>query len=215
MPFLQNNIIKEACVETLAQAIAAEKNGADRIELCGRLDLGGITPSEKLITDCLTNLSIPIKVMIRPRGGNFVYSPEEIDSMISDIKMCVRLEVPEIVTGALSEDGLIDTNIMMSLSANVGTMPITFHKAIDELEDVKVGIEKLKEIPKVKYILSSGTAQTASQGRDTLIEMIDACGKDLTVIVAGKVTEQNISELHSAIKAKEYHGRLIVGRLPA
>ena len=213
MSFPLNKIIKEACVETLEQAIAAEKKGANRIELCGRLDLGGITPDRDLIQACLENLNIPIKAMIRPRGGDFVYNESEINQMLIDIKMCLDLGIPELVMGALHQDNTIDVDTMMRLSANVGTAPVTFHKAIDETKDYKRAIENLKEIPQVKYILTSGLATTAMEGNKILQEMIKICGNDISIVVAGKVTNENISDLHTLVNASEYHGRKIVGIL--
>ena len=206
-------IIKEACVGNLSQAIIAEKNGADRIELCARLDLGGTTPSQKLIEDCLDKLNIPTKVMIRPRGGNFVYNESEIESMIQEIELCKKLGVTEIVTGILTPDNNIDMLGMRHLSAHVGEIPITFHKAIDEVTNYKLAINQLKEIPQVKFILTSGQEATAEQGVSTLLKMIDCCGKEITIIAAGKVTAQNIQDLHARLNAKEYHGKLIVGNL--
>lgn len=214
MPFPLNNIIKEACVETLDQAITAQKRGAHRIELCGRLDLGGITPSEQLIKDCIKHLDIPIKVMIRPRGGNFIYTEEEIKSMIADIELCKDLGIPEFVMGALLDDNSIDIDNMIRLSANVGHAPITFHKAIDELPNFEKSIQQLKEIPNVKSILTSGLASTAKDGIPVLKKMVQLCGDQIAVIVAGKVTDHNIEDLHTEIDAKEYHGRKIVGQLP-
>jgi len=206
-------ITKEACVGNLKQAINAEKNGAHRIELCARLDLGGTTPSQKLIEDCLNQLNIPIKVMIRPRGGNFVYNSMEIESMIKNIELCKQLGVPEVVTGLLTKDHEIDMEGMLNLAANVGDMPITFHKAIDEVLDYKSAIEKLKQIPQVKALLTSGQKATADLGIQTLKEMMTLCGDNITVIAAGKVTDLNIKDLHTRLKAKEYHGKLIVGPL--
>lgn len=213
MSFPLNKIIKEACVETLEQAILAEKNGAHRIELCGRLDLGGITPDYTLIDSCLTQLSIPTKVMIRPRGGNFHYSESEVEQMLQQIEACKKMGVEEYVLGALLDDFTIDTDLVSRLSANVGTAPITFHKAIDEVPDFKTAINSLKNIPNIKYILTSGLAETAAQGIDVLKEMIVICGDEIEVIVAGKVTDENIETLHAAVNAKEYHGRKVVGDL--
>lgn len=207
----QSNYIKEACVGSLEEALAAEKNGADRIELCARLDLGGITPDEQLIKDCLEQLSIPTKVMIRPRGGNFVYDESEAESMIRDIEMCNRLGVVELVAGALTSNHEIDVALMSRLSANVGSVPVTFHKAIDEVSDVKTAIYQLKEIPNIKYILTSGLAETAALGKEKLVEMLAHCGDEIILIAAGRVTNQNVEELHSYVGAKEYHGTKIVG----
>ena len=206
-------IIKEACVGSLNQAINAEKNGADRIELCARLDLGGTTPTKQLIEDCLDQVNIPIKVMIRPRGGNFIYTQAEIDTMIQDINMCKALGIPEIVTGLLNKENQVDIDGMISLAANVGELPITFHKAIDEVTDFKLALEQLKKIPQVKFLLTSGQKTTADEGVNNLKEMISICGDDIIVIAAGKVTNHNIMQLHEKLNAKEYHGKLIVGDL--
>lgn len=213
MSIPQSNIIREACVETLEQALAAEKKGADRIELCGRLDLGGITPEYDLIRSCLQKLNIPIKVMIRPRGGNFVYTDGEYQSMVKDIEACKKLGVEEYVFGILKTDNTIDINRMISLSANVDDAPITFHKAIDELIDFKFAIEQLKTIPQVKHILTSGLAPTAMEGSEQLIQMIKIAEPEIQIVAAGKVTNENIDKLHSIVNAQEYHGRLIVGKL--
>lgn len=209
----QNKIIKEACVGSLEQAIIAEKKGAHRIELCGRLDLGGTTPDYTLIKSCLENLTIPTKVMIRPRGGDFVYTHAELQSMQDDIEACKKLGVEEYVFGILKDDNSIDVDSMMSLTAKVGNAPVTFHKAIDEVSDFKLAVEQLKKIPSVKYILTSGLAPTAMEGKDVLKQMLQLCGSEITVIAAGKVTDENIDHLHSLIQAKEYHGKLIVGQL--
>lgn len=210
MSFPLNKIIKEACVETLEQAIQAEKNGAHRIELCGRLDLGGITPDYPLIESCLKQLSIPTKVMIRARGGNFVYTEAEVKTMLEQIEVCKKLGVEEYVMGTLHEDNTIDIDLLSRLSANVGNAPITFHKAIDEVPDFKAAINSLKNISNIKYILTSGLAETAAQGIEVLKEMIEIGGDEIEVIVAGKVTDKNIEMLHTAVNAKEYHGRKII-----
>ena len=97
-------IIKEVCVDSLEDAIKAEKNGANRIELCGRLDLDGLTPSRDLISNAFSILKIPIRVMIRPKHPSFEYSEEEINTMIDDIKYCKSLGVDGVVFGCLDEN---------------------------------------------------------------------------------------------------------------
>ena len=101
-------MIKEACVETLPEAIAAQRQGADRIELCSQLGLDGLTPSSKLIQETLSSLSIPAKVMIRPRGGSFVHSEEDLKTMEKEIDQCKYLGVTEVVLGVLDEKIEID-----------------------------------------------------------------------------------------------------------
>ena len=96
-----NSIIKEACVETVKEAILAEKQGADRIELCYRLEYDGLTPAKNIIEKSIKSLSIPIKVMIRPRKGNFIYNEKEIMEMESKIEMCKNIGITEVVFGLL------------------------------------------------------------------------------------------------------------------
>ena len=95
----KNIPIKEACVESTDQAVNAEINGADRIELCKNLDLDGLTPEMDIIQNTMKSVNIPVKVMIRPRAGNFIYSHDEIKSMEQDIDLCKKLNVPEVVIG--------------------------------------------------------------------------------------------------------------------
>ena len=210
---LTTSIIKEACVETLAQAIKAESLGADQIELCARLDLDGLTPSRKLIMQCQENLSIPIKVMIRPRMGNFIYNTSELQTMISSIMMCQDLGIQAIVLGALNEDNTTDINAINTLADSGKTMHITFHKAIDLTPDPLVEIDKLKAINNISAILSSGKGRTAWEGRNLLIAMKKSCGNSLELIVAGKVSKMNLGTLHGFLNAKSYHGKQIVGNL--
>ena len=97
-------IILEACVETIQQGLLAEKNYADRIEFCHRLDLGGVTPDHELIRTAVKTIKIPLKILIRPRGGDFIYSDSEVDKMKSDIKYCKSIGVEEVVLGALNKN---------------------------------------------------------------------------------------------------------------
>ena len=132
------NIVKEACVERLDEAIFAEKNGADRIELCSRLDLDGLTPHRKMIQDVINSVKIPVKVMIRPRGGNFVYHDQELDVMKEDILYCKRVNVSGIVFGVLKDDKTVDLIATRLLTDMAAGLEITFHKAIDELSLIHI-----------------------------------------------------------------------------
>jgi copper homeostasis protein len=207
---MQHKILREACVDSLDYAILAERLGADRIELCADLHLDGTTPSREEIRDVLYALSIPVKVMIRPRGGNFVYSDQEFDQMFEAIAMCRALRVSEIVTGALLPDHNLDIDRITELAQVAFGMRVTIHKCIDMVPDCIAAISQLKNIPGVTSILSSGQAQTAWEGQKVLQRMLEACSTDLTLIVAGKVTSENLIKHIEAIGAHEYHGRQIV-----
>ncbi len=202
-------MIKEACVESLIDAIEAEKRGADRIELCDNLSQGGTTPSYGTIKLALSTLKIPVFPIIRPRGGDFYYTPAEIEVIKEDIKICKSLGVKGVVLGILTADKKIDFKTLAEFMELAKPMEVTFHKAIDELEDPTLVIDELINLG-VKRILSSGTKPTALEGRDILNKMIEKAGDRLTIVVAGKVTKEILPEVSSLIPAKEYHGKVIV-----
>ena len=207
------NIVKEACVERLDEAILAEKNGAHRIELCSRLDLDGLTPHRKMIQDVINSVKIPVKVMIRPRGGNFVYDGKELDVMKEDILYCKRVNVSGIVFGVLKDDKTVDLIATRLLTDTAAGLEITFHKAIDEVSSIFTELDRLRSIQEITNILTSGAADSAMRGSHTLKEMVTRYKGQLTIIAAGKISEQNIVKVHELIGAQEYHGRKIVGDL--
>jgi len=126
-------MIKEACVESFEKSLEAQNNGANRIELCENLAVGGTTPSYGTVKVCLEKLNIPIFPMIRARGGNFVYSKEEIEIMKEDIKAFKDLGVKGVVFGFLTSDNKIDLELTKELVDLAYPMEVTFHKAIDEI----------------------------------------------------------------------------------
>jgi len=207
------NIVKEACVERLDEAILAEKNGANRIELCSRLDLDGLTPHRNMIKDVINSVKIPVKVMIRPRAGNFVYHDQELDVMKDDILYCKRVNVSGIVFGVLEEDKTVDLLATRLLSDMASGLEITFHKAIDEVSSIFPELDRLRSIQAVTNVLTSGGADSAMEGCDTIKEMVNKYKGQLTIIAAGKITEQNIVKVYELTGAEEYHGRKIVGNL--
>jgi copper homeostasis protein len=206
-------IIREACVETLEQCRRAEALGADRLELCARLDLGGTTPDWKLVKEVLKQVQIPVKVMIRPRGGNFVYTETEVAQMKASIARFLDLGVPEFVTGTLTPQHQIDLPLLTTLCEAMESRPVTFHKAIDEVPDMETAVGQLKGIPNLKYILTSGGAPTAKEGLSSLRRLLECAAPEITIIAAGSITNTNLRQLHQALGGSEYHGRRIVGEL--
>ena len=202
-------MIKEACVESFEKALEAQNNGADRIELCENLSVGGTTPSYGTVKVCLEKLNIPIFPMIRARGGNFVYSKDEIEIMKEDIKVFKDLGVKGLVLGCLTSDNKIDLELTKTLVNLAYPMEITFHKAIDEISNPLDYIEDLVNIG-IKRILTSGGKATALEGKDLINEMIKKSNGRLKIVVAGKVTKENLNELSNLISADEFHGKLIV-----
>lgn len=205
-----SNIILEACVETFEQCVNAEKKGAGRLELCDRLDLGGTTPPEELIKRVKAAVNIPIRVMIRPRGGNFTYTPEELDEMRQSILMCRRIGVDGIVLGILTRDNHLDIDTMKPLIELAKPLNVVIHKAIDDTENPLAEMDRLQQIDGVDAILTSGKMATALEGAPLLRKMV-ANQKHIRIIAAGKVTNQNIDDVKAAIGASQYHGKKIVG----
>jgi copper homeostasis protein len=204
-------MIKEACVETFEEAILAEKHGANRIELCSELQFDGLTPSFELMQKTCSTLKIPIMVMIRPRAGNFVYSAEEIGKMKFEIDLAKKAGATGVVFGLLTSENKIDEKNTKILTEYAHPLPITFHKAIDYLENPVEGILVLKEINGIKRILTSGGKPTAKEGQKTIRKMIEVAGEQITILVAGKVLDSNVEEIQKLTGAKELHGRRIVG----
>ena len=152
-------------------------------------------------------------VMIRPRAGNFVHTEDEINRMKADIDRAKKACATGVVFGLLTAENKIDVENTRLLAEYAYPLPVTFHKAIDELENLVEGVEALKKISGIKRILTSGGKPTATEGLETLKEMLQtACG-DPIIMIAGKVTDKNVEELQQLTGAAEFHGRQIVGTL--
>ena len=202
--------VKEACVETLEEARKAEENGADRIELCSRLDLDGLTPSHQLITEIKSVLNIPIRVMIRPREGDFFYSKADFTTMQADIEFCRKIKIDGVVFGVSQPDRTLDIAAIRIFAQLAHPLQVTIHKAIDDTPDILKATEDLINIPEITGILTSGGAKTAQEGSKTLLKMLKIATDKLEIIPAGKITRNNLEELHTLLHAKAYHGRKIV-----
>jgi copper homeostasis protein len=205
-------MILEACVENLKEAIAAEQQGANRIELCDNLHVGGTTPSYGTIFMAKKTLTIPIMVLVRPRGGNFVYNAWEVEIMKKDIGICKDIGVQGVVIGALRSDSTIDMDLMKELVALAHPFEITFHKAIDETADILHECGKLRDLG-IHRILSSGGMPTALEGAEFINQMMDVLKDQVQVVAAGKITNENLGQIKTLIPTGEFHGRRIVGRL--
>jgi copper homeostasis protein len=202
-------MIKEACIENFTDALAAQASGASRIELCENLAVGGTTPSYGTIKACIERLNIPAFVMIRPRGGDFCYSDQELEIMKTDIANCKKLGVPAVVFGLLTSDGRIDEEHTRQLISLARPMQVTFHKAFDELNDPFEGLRTLIRLG-ADRILTSGTKETASEGAGILNQLIERAGGRITIVAAGKITKENLPELSRIIHTTEFHGKKIV-----
>ena len=197
----------ESCCTTLEEARSAEARGADRIELCTDLSVGGVTPSRDLIHDVVQALTIPVNVLVRPRTSlDFVYLEDEIQRMIADIDHCKTVGVAGIVVGALTPDGAIDFAAMRQLVAAAQPLPVTFHRAYDVCtEDPFDALEKIIELGCAR-LLTSGRAATAWEGRGLLSQLVRRSGGRIIVMPGRGVTPANLSDLSAFTRAPEFHG---------
>ena len=205
--------LKEVCVDTREQALRAQAQGADRIELCARLDLDGLTPDTGFIRFALDSLRIPVHVLIRPRGGDFVYTDEEIRQMRKEIDYCKAQGVPGVVFGVLRPDHTLDIPAIAQLTRLASPMKVVIHKAIDRTPDPVEALRSLLGIEGIHSVLTSGGAATALEGAEVLKKMLALASDRIQVMVAGKVTRENLAQVDAQLHAREYHGRLLAGPL--
>ena len=216
-------ILLEACVDSVEAALAAETAGADRIELCQYLEVGGVTPGPGVIKMAKKLLKIPLMVLIRPRGGSFVYSDLEVEEMLEDIRFCRETGVEGVVIGALSPQGKMDRVAIRKLveeaKGNIGGNPleITFHKAFDRISDSVTALKTLEELMEMGFdrLLTSGLATTAFEGRELIAQMVaQTQGHPLQILGGGKVSPENAVELVEPTGLKEIHFSAVAGGRP-
>lgn len=194
----------EICVDTVHSAIAAERGGAQRVELCAALSEGGLTPSAGLIELTRKHIGIDLHVLIRPRRGDFLYSKPELEMMKKDIEMARKLGADGVVLGVLKKDGGVDVARTRALLAQAGPLSVTFHRAFDMTPDPFQALEELKKIG-VDRLLTSGQQKTAIAGAGLIRELVKAAGEELIVMPGGGINDENIGELLKRTGASAYH----------
>jgi copper homeostasis protein len=202
--------LTEACVEDLASAVYADRHGAGRLELCADLQHDGLTPSLELAASVLSAVSIPVRVMIRSRAGDFHYTAAEIEGMAGEIEKFKSLPVDGFVFGALDRENNVDIPATKMLVEAARPFHVTFHKAIDLTPDPVASAVLLSRLEGISGILTSGGAPTAEEGADVLRAMVQAVRGKVEIIACGKITAENLPVLHRHIQAPAYHGRRIV-----
>lgn len=198
----------EAAVETLGSAIAAERSGAGRVELCASLHDGGTTPGAGLIAAATTRVQIPVFVLVRPRGGGFVYSDDEIDVMKRDVELARSEGAAGIVTGALDDKGRVAIDTTRALIEAAGGLPVTFHRAFDTTPDLSAALEMLIDAG-VSRVLTSGGANTALDGAHTIARLVDQSNGRIIIVAGGGIREHNVREVIARTGVPEIHARLI------
>ena len=196
--------IIEICLESVESVIAAEKGGADRVELCSDLFEGGLTPTIGTVKTALRKSNIKINAMIRPRGGDFCYSDEEFEVMKEDIKAFKETGINGIVFGILTPEGDVDVKRSKELIELARPLSVTFHRAFDMTRDPYKSLEDLIKLG-FDRVLTSGQEATVPEGADLLEELVQIAGDRIIVMPGCGITERNFPKLRDKIKAKEYH----------
>ena len=196
--------ILEIASFTIESAIAAEKAGADRIELCDNPNDGGTTPSYGMLVLAKACLSIPVFPMIRPRGGDFLYTETSFEIMRKDVKLCRELGFEGVVMGMLTKDGNIDEMNVSKLIALAYPMEVTFHRAFDRVRDPFESLEKLISIG-VQRILTSGLKPTALDGIELISTLVKQANGRISIMPGSGVRDTNLLEIKQRSGAQEFH----------
>jgi copper homeostasis protein len=188
----------------IESVIAAQQGGADRVELCDNLSEGGTTPSYGMIETARRLLSIHLHVIIRPRGGDFLYSDDEYEIMKRDVEICKQLNVDGVVFGILKTDGTIDKRRLKNLVALADPMSVTFHRAFDVTADAFNALEDIIEC-RCDRILTSGQQTTAMEGADLISQLIKMAADRIIIMPGGGVRPENLVSLIAKTHAAEIH----------
>ncbi|WAT14152.1 copper homeostasis protein CutC [Xanthomonas fragariae] len=197
----------EVAADSVASALAAQKGGAMRVELCGGLDDGGLTPSFGTLAVARERLQIPLYVLIRPRVGDFVFDAAEVEIMRRDVEQCVRLGCDGVVLGALDRCGQVDMATMRVLIAAAGSLGVTFHRAIDVSADPSRALEDAITLG-CERVLTSGARASALAGIDAIAALVRQAGERISVMPGAGVCEHNLLLLRERTCAHEFHASL-------
>jgi len=205
---ITGKILEIACF-SLESALLAQAAGADRIELCESYESGGITPSYQLIKEAREKIKIPLHVIIRPRGGDFIYSGAEIKQMEQDILFCKQQRINGLVFGVVTKNRQVDTALCAHLLALTEPLPVTFHRAIDECADLENGIRQLVDLD-VHRVLTSGGKKNTSNNAERIKRLQATFGEQIIIMPGGGLRSSNILSLIST-GCNEFHSSAITG----
>ncbi|MBQ8271180.1 MAG: copper homeostasis protein CutC [Bacteroidaceae bacterium] len=196
--------ILEICAGSIESVLAAQRGGAARVELCAALEIGGTTPSAGLIAQARKIGGITLNVLIRPRGGDFLYNAYETECMIEDIRTCKAIGADSIVIGALTPDGDIDTALCRRLIAEADGMSITFHRAFDMCREPQKALEEIIALG-CHRVLTSGQAPTAEEGTELLKQLVAQADGRIIIMPGCGVNSLNAARILQTTNATEIH----------
>ncbi len=200
------NVEIEVCIDNLESLHNALTGGADRIELCSSLTLGGLTPSFGMMKQAARISSVPVYAMIRPRQGDFIFDDDDMLSMLEDIESCASAGLDGVVLGVLAPNGSIDIAKMQKLADKAHSLKlgITFHRAIDQSSDFQTALEQVIELG-CERVLTSGLAVNAEQGIDVLTAMVKQADGRIDIMAGAGVNAANAKTIHSTTQVPALH----------
>ena len=198
------NTILEVCCGSVDFAAAAAAAGADRIELCDNLVEGGTTPSVGAVQLAAARLMVPVMAMVRPRGGDFLYSPLEFEVMLRDVDALANAGASGLVFGVLDADGRIDVNRVRQFIEAAGPLPVTFHRAFDLSRDLEDSLDTLAELGVARILTSAGEASVL-EALDRLSALVEQAGSALVVMPCGGIRPHNIEQVVAVPGVTEVH----------
>jgi len=204
---MNNSVLVEICVDSIESALAAERGGAHRVELCSNLLEGGTTPSAGLIETVRRKVRIGLHIIIRPRGGDFCYSEDEFESMKRDVLTAKQLGADGVVFGILKEDGQVDTSRTRGLVELARPLSSTFHRAFDMTADLNQALEDVIKAG-TSRVLTSGGEQNAEDGIATIVRLVRVAKDRVAVMVGGGIRETNVRQIIEATGAREIHANM-------
>lgn len=194
----------EICVDSIEGAISAERGGADRVELCANLLEGGTTPSAGCVTIAREKLRIGLQVIIRPRGGDFLYSDLEMEAMLEDTRLAKELGADGVVIGCLTAPGDVDLERTRQLIEVARPLNITFHRAFDMCREPRRALEDLIRLG-VDRVLTSGQEASVLEGLDLICELEKQAGDRIIIMPGGGLTARNVRKIVEASGVREVH----------
>jgi copper homeostasis protein len=206
-----SGVLVEACVDSVESGLAAEAGGAARIELCDNLYEGGTTPSAGMMARVCDRVKIPVQVLIRPRGGDFLYDEDEINVMLGDMAFAKAVGAHGVVLGALFPDGTVDDRCTRLLLEAARPMSVTFHRAFDLVRDPFEALDTLMALG-IDRVLTSGGAPTAVEGVETLAALAWRAEGRASILAGGGITEQNVARIIAEAGVHEVHIRAVKRR---
>ena len=204
---MSSPLLLEISVETAQAAAAAVRGGAQRVELCAELRVGGLTPPEDSMRRVRDAVAVPVFAMVRPREGDFVYCMSEFERLQSDIELAKRSDMDGVVLGMLTEERRVDVKRTRDLVELAKPLPVTFHRAFDDVADLDEGLEDVIGTGAAR-ILTSGGAPTAPAGIKTLLRLIASAGERIIILPGGGINASNIVHLARETGARELHSGL-------